>query len=200
MYSYRNTSPVFRLTGYMPILPLIFKEKAMALRYGGDIESAYRGRKTVFKPRPAARTAASALEGAVTVAQSLEEQLERLAKRPVEAPNPAFPECGRSWGQYCYSVHRAIMHVISRDRRVLVVSEPFVAKRRLAKKQQRQQEALGKMLVRRFGGHPGVRYFNAGRIINLGDLSLCYDDVHLTAEGNRRIAAALAQPVRELLE
>ena len=35
----REQSPIFRATGYFPILPLAFREKAMALRSGGDIEA-----------------------------------------------------------------------------------------------------------------------------------------------------------------
>src|SRR5438128_5726732 len=45
----RRDSPVFRLTGYYPILSVALTEKAMMLRSGGDLEAAYRG-KTVFKP------------------------------------------------------------------------------------------------------------------------------------------------------
>src|SRR5438045_2070107 len=48
-YTGRRDSPVFRLTGYYPLLYPALMEKAMALRSGGDIDAAYRG-KTVFKP------------------------------------------------------------------------------------------------------------------------------------------------------
>src|SRR5215471_9014105 len=35
---WRRQSPVFRATGYMPILPLVFREKAMKLRSGGQLD------------------------------------------------------------------------------------------------------------------------------------------------------------------
>ena len=75
---FRHESPVFTLTGYMPIFPTIFAEKAMVLRYGGDLEAAYRDERTVFTPNPADRISATALETAVRVTQSLEQQLGRL--------------------------------------------------------------------------------------------------------------------------
>ena len=56
---FRHNSAVYRLTGYFPILPLYLDEKAMMLRYGGDLGAAYaasRGEapKTVFRPNIAA--------------------------------------------------------------------------------------------------------------------------------------------------
>src|SRR5437868_5750739 len=35
---YRRKSPVFRLTGYFPMLPLVMREKAMAIRYNGRLD------------------------------------------------------------------------------------------------------------------------------------------------------------------
>ena len=34
---FRHDSPIFRLTGYMPIFPIIFKEKSAAMLNGGDV-------------------------------------------------------------------------------------------------------------------------------------------------------------------
>ena len=43
---------MFRLTGYLPIFPLVFREKAASLLYGGDIGQLYEelrtGKKVVF--------------------------------------------------------------------------------------------------------------------------------------------------------
>ena len=48
---FRRDSPVFRWTGYLPIFPVIFKEKAAALRSGGETGAAYTdAAKTVFRP------------------------------------------------------------------------------------------------------------------------------------------------------
>ena len=62
-YVGRRESPVYRLTGYYPVLHIALQEKAMALRSGGDIDAAYRG-KTVFRPGLAARATAGTLDAA----------------------------------------------------------------------------------------------------------------------------------------
>jgi lysophospholipase L1-like esterase len=198
-YVYRNTSPIFKLTGYMPILPLIFQEKAMALRHGGDIEGAYRGQKTVFKPNLAQRTAASALEGAVRVTQSLEQQLGRFAADRPEQVLPEFPECG-GWGVYCESVYRAVRHVRDRGRQALVISEPHLHDAQITEGQVAQQEALRAMLRAHFGGDPRVHYLDFGRVVDLGDPAMAFDGLHLTAAGNQRVAEALAEPLARILQ
>ena len=71
---FRHDSVVFRLTGYLPLLPLIAKEKAMVIRSGGRLEDAYLNRKTTFRPNIAQRATAGALEAAVTISESLDRQ------------------------------------------------------------------------------------------------------------------------------
>ena len=56
---WRRQSPIFRATGYFPVLPLVFREKAMLLTSGGDLDAAYTGR-VVFKPGLATRATATA--------------------------------------------------------------------------------------------------------------------------------------------
>ena len=56
------------------------------------------------------------------------------------------------------------------------------------------------MLKQRFEGQAHLRYLNLGRTVDLQDRSLCWDGMHLTEEGNRRIAEALIQPVLEILQ
>ena len=48
---FRHDSPVFRLTGYLPIFPIIFKEKAAAMLNGGDAGAFYRQRRKDRVPR-----------------------------------------------------------------------------------------------------------------------------------------------------
>src|SRR5262249_60952161 len=75
---WRRQSPVFRWTGYMPVLPLVFREKAMALRAGGDLDAAYRGR-AVFKPGLGRRAGAAALESAAAIADTVGRQLAAMS-------------------------------------------------------------------------------------------------------------------------
>src|SRR5262249_43809626 len=58
---FRRRSPIYRLTGYLPIFPLIFREKALLLMNGGDVHAMHeQSGKTVFRPSWAARAGASA--------------------------------------------------------------------------------------------------------------------------------------------
>src|SRR6185295_18488899 len=99
----RRDSPVFRLTGYFPIFPMVFREKAAAIRYGGNIDAMYRAGadgevKTVFRPGVAGRAIAGTLDAAVTVSRSLESQLERLTdERPRDRDDGAPQSCAFPW-------------------------------------------------------------------------------------------------------
>jgi lysophospholipase L1-like esterase len=75
-----------------------------------------------------------------------------------------------------------------------------ILNRSSAKRRTSQQRALEGMLNKRFEGQTNLRYLNLGRTVDLGDRSLCWDGMHLTEEGNRRIADALIQPVLDLLQ
>ena len=78
---------------------------------------------------------------------------------------------------------------------VLVVTEPYITDKHVA-----QQKSLKAMIQVRFPNQPHLRYLNIGRTVDLRDKSLCCDGIHLTEEGNRRIAIALRQPVFDLLQ
>jgi lysophospholipase L1-like esterase len=84
---------------------------------------------------------------------------------------------------------------LKRGKRVLVVTEPYISDQHVE-----QQRALEAMLKQHFAGQPHLRYLNLGRTIDLRDTSLCWDGMHLTEEGNRRVAEALIQPVIETLQ
>jgi len=56
------------------------------------------------------------------------------------------------------------------------------------------------MIQMRFPNQPHLRYVNLGRAVDLRDKSLCWYGIHLTEEGNRRIAVALSQPLFDLLQ
>ena len=75
---YRRGSAIFQLTGYLPILPLVAREKAMAVLYAGDIRRGYESsEQTVFRPGLRARAAGGTLNAVAETAQSLERQLGR---------------------------------------------------------------------------------------------------------------------------
>ena len=198
-YVGRRESPVFRLTGYFPVLAIALQEKAMALRNGGDLESAYYGRKTVFRPGLAARTTAGALDAAAVVNRSLNAQLDRLSKVPAAAvtfDDVHVPDvgCAVRWAHYCAWVHDGIQFALDHQKKVLVVTQPYLGD--LHREQQREMRS---MLSVRFGNDPNVAYVDLGTAIALSDRRLIYDGMHLSSEGNAIIARDLIGPLARLM-
>jgi hypothetical protein len=200
----RRDSPVFRLTGYYPIVHIALNEKAMALRSGGDIDAAYRSQqpgaaKTVFRPGLATRATASTLEAAAHVSMSLNEQLDRLAKVPkatatLEDVHVDDLGCGLEFAHYCASVRDGIRFALDRGKKVLVVTQPYLSDRH------RQQQAdLRAMLAAQFPNQTRVGYVNLGDAVDLNNPTLSYDTMHLTPAGNIEIARQLIKPVVELM-
>jgi hypothetical protein len=199
-YVGRHDSPIFRLTGYYPIVHIALDEKAMALRSGGNIDAAYRNLlrdqpKTVFRPNLATRATASTLEAAAHVSKSLNEQLERLAKAP--KATATFEEvhvddlgCGSHWAHYCASVRDGVRFALDHGKKILVVTQPYIDDRHRA-----QQAALRSMLAAQFPDNRSVAYTNLGDAIDLKDRSLAYDGMHLTSAGNAEIARRLVEPL-----
>ena len=187
---YRHESPIFTLTGYMPIFPVIFSEKAMMLRYGGDLEAAYWGERTVFTPNPADRISATALETAVRVTQSLEQQLGRLTTTDPLNSVATTATCDVDWQAYCEQVTLAVDQVIADGKRVLVVTQPYMTDGHVD-----QQANLIAMLDRSYGNNGNVRHLNLGEVLSLDNLDFAWDGMHLTAAGNDVVATRLVSPV-----
>ncbi|RZP28558.1 hypothetical protein EVA25_02965 [bacterium] len=191
---YRHESPVFTLTGYMPIFPLIFSEKAMVLRYGGDLEAAYRGKKTVFKPDSGDRFSAAALETAVSVSKSLERQLGRLTTTKPDDFSVQPTKCIEGWQFYCQRIKLAVDQLLAEGKLVIVVTQPYVSDGHVE-----QQSNMAAMLNRSYGDNGNVRYVNLGEAFSLDDREFAWDGVHLTAVGNDVVAAGLVEPVQSIL-
>jgi hypothetical protein len=188
---WRRQSPVFRATGYMPVLPLVFREKAMKLRSGGQLDAAYRGR-VAFKPGLAASASAEALQVAAAIADSLGETIGQLTNDPTLASQGGALDT-RTWRQYTDSVLTAVHFARAQKVKVIVVTQPYASNTHVA-----QQRALADALAATFGGDAGVRYVNLGNVINLRDRTIAYDGLHLVALGNERIAEGLVAPVLEM--
>ncbi len=198
---HRHESPIFRLTGYYPILPLVLREKAMALRYGGDLDAAYRsqrGAKTIFRPPSLVRqTAGAAMDLVADVGERVGQQIPNRDEPPstsVEGMEP-FYGCQWPWRHYCRSVAEAAEDVLARGGSVIVVGQPDAdIQSDGAARHREQQQALRAMLARRFGGDARVRYVDLGGAVDLKNTALAYDGMHLTAPGNRVIAQDLVAP------
>ena len=195
---YRRTSPVFRLTGYLPIFPLIFREKAFALMNDGNVNAGYEGTlrpdKTVFRPGMATQVGAAALEAAAATANSLEQQLGRLtADREALREVTPTTGCLARWHHYCGAQADAISAARARGRSVLVVTQPYISDQHVD-----QQRALIGMLESQFGTDAGVAHANLGPVVDLRNAQLAFDGMHLTPQGNRLVGEALVEPVLAL--
>jgi hypothetical protein len=194
---FRHESPIFRLTGYLPISTIILREKAAALT--GDINAIYTFKgKTVFHPTLAARSTAEALRLAASVEESVERQLATVKPdAPRKITDVAATGCRSPWQEYCRSVLVAVEFALQHGSQVLVATQPY-ALGISGQRHREQQHEMHAMLERRFGGEPRVGYVDLGPTVDLADISLSYDRMHLTAAGNEIVAGALVQPVRAM--
>ena len=192
---FRHNSPVFRLTGYLPLLPVVMREKALSLRHGGDVNAADLAEKTVFKLNFVDRAAATALETATSISDSLERQLtERLPESVFTDLGQMAPSCSH-WRKYCGEMAEAVKFVLDRDKLALVVTQPYRSERH-----REQQTLLGAFLHEQFRGAPKLHFANLGPTLNLFDPEQTWDSMHLTPSGNRQLAQHLVERVRALFQ
>lgn len=199
----RQQSPIFRATGYFPILPLWLDEKALMLRAGGTVADGYAkihgDPQTVFQPNLAQRASASAVDGAAAVAGALERQFARVGEG---VPSGKLVEsslgCPDPWSSYCEAQHRAIQFALDHGKRVLVVGQPELPSANLRERHQQQQQALADMLRREYASNSRVAYFSVGDRLDLSSTDLSFDQMHLNPNGNRIVADALTEPVFQL--
>jgi hypothetical protein len=190
---FRHDSPVYRLTGYLPIFPIVIREKAWAMRYG-DVNAGYHADgRTVFRPGLATEATSRALEAAAMTAESIERQLGRLTRDLAdEAVVTPTAGCTDRWRHYCGAVHDAITWARARGIRVIVGTQPYVSDTHID-----QQNALMGMLREQHGDDHGVVHVNLGRAVDLRDPSIAFDGMHLNAEGNRVIAGGFVDTILE---
>lgn len=194
---FRHQSPIFRMTGYLPIFPLIFREKAATMLAGGDVAALYRKQgKAVFRPPWTSRAGAQALMTAASVEAAIEKQLDRASPRVSHSDSAAGLGCLHV-PHYCESIARAVDVARARGASVLVATQPYMAGE-IRPIHQQQQSEMAAMLSRRYAGDPRVAYVNLGEVIDLSDDHLSGDGMHPTAEGNARTATALVPAILKM--
>lgn len=198
---YRRESAIFRLTGYLPILPLYLEEKAKLLRYGGDLNLAYeqerlKDGKTVFRPNLTQRTSANALEAMQKMTEALEAQLAHLSEKPKAAlPSESKFGCERPWISYCDSIGRAVQYGLARGNGVVIGSQPQLSGVTTTNRHSAQQAALARMIQDNFPGNPRVAWADFSSTVDLRNPDLTFDAMHLSPKGNAIIAEGLVGPV-----
>src|SRR5262249_44874700 len=139
---------VFRLTGYLPIFPLVFREKA-AMLTGRNPASVYSlDGRTVFRASLARRVGADALDAAAAAGDALERQLGKVAPETRAAVSDGGQSgCRAPWGPYCESVSDAVTYALERHAQVLVAGEPLLLGH-MREHHRTQQRELAAMLER----------------------------------------------------
>jgi hypothetical protein len=199
--AFRRDSPVFRFTGYLPIFPMVFKEKAAAMLHGGDAGALYRASdKTVFHPSLAQRAAAGVLNATAGFGQSVEHQLDVMTAEPTrQVVDATAMGCVPRWRSYCRSMYEAVSYAVGAGKRVLVVGQPLPPDKNARRRHAEQQRELEAMMARFFADNPRVRYFGLGTTLDLDDPAISFDEMHLTPQGNERVAEALVAPILDIL-
>jgi hypothetical protein len=183
---WRRQSPVFRWTGYYPMLPVVLREKAQAMLNGGTVNAA--PGEVEFRAGLATRAAAGAMTAVADATKGLTGSVGVLSSVP-PAPSVA-DECIEKWRRYCGSVRDAVAWALAKGKKVIFITQPYISDAHV--EQQANAEA---MLRARFGSDGRFRYVNLGRAVDLKDLAMAYDGLHLVARGNEVIAAGLVDPV-----
>lgn len=184
---WRRESPIFLATGYLPLLPIVMREKAEAIMNGGRVAAA--PGEVRFDAGIARRAAAGALEAAADLTSGLSTSPGILPDAP---SNPAVDEeCIPAWRRYCGSVRDAVAWALERDKRVIFVTQPYISEEHVE-----QQANVAAMLAARFGADSRFTHVNLGQAIDLRDRTIAYDGLHLVAAGNDTIAANLVEPIR----
>ena len=197
----RHQSPVFRLTGYFPILPLALQEKAMSLRTGGNLEAAYKSvgeGKTpavTFRPNMAQRTSAAVLESLSNATNAAAKQLEGIAAESPPQPASSESGCQSPWIRFCDSIYRAVDYARDRGIGVLVIGQPTGQRGDYWARLDDQRVQLAGMMARHFGDDRGVLFVDLSRAVDPTDPAMSFDGMHLVAAANGKVADALVDPV-----
>src|SRR4029453_8795202 len=109
---FRHESPLFRVTGYLPIFPLIFREKATSMLYRGNLnqmaDELRTGKKVTFDASVADRAKAGALNATAAVGDAIQRQLGRMSPEAAPSiPSPNASGCKYPGAGSCHSLLRA---------------------------------------------------------------------------------------------
>lgn len=211
---YRRSSPIFRATGYLPVLPSLVSQYLNNWRSGRGLENPedpqvvfseefheevreflisdefdqYLANQRDPEASPNARDNTSQASTADEGEQIPSQQKDAYAGK-------SDSQCTDPWEFYCGQIARAITFARSHDKLVLVVSEPI-----LGEEQAKQQQELRRFVEAEYSNDSGVMYTNLGAAIDPTNPDIAFDGMHLTAEGNRSIARQLVRPIKQLLE
>lgn len=179
----RRSDPIFRTFGYMPILPLIAKEKIMVLRSGGRLDAAYRGEKIVFTPTRRDSVTIAVLENFVNAYDKIEERINEIKKMKNLPFDPEILKTDR-WAWYKHFMKKSIDFALEKGKKPIVITPPF-----RNELHEEQQTAFKEGLDEK------VFYVNMGNAISNEDEEFFFDGVHMTPKGCRVMADLITKEI-----
>jgi len=183
----RRSNPIFRLFGYMPIVPLITREKVILLRTDGKLDDAYRGKKVVFTPKVRDKVAIAVLENVLNTYEKAEAKIGELKKvKKLDFDVERLKE--DEWAWYKHFMKKAVDFALEKDKKVIVVSPPFINEHHKS-----QQEALQAILPEE------VLYVNMGKSMSMNDTELFYDGIHMSQKGSRIMGRLLGDKIKSFV-
>lgn len=190
---YRHSDPIFRAFSYMPILPLVIKEKILFMRYNGKLEDAYRSKKVTFTPTAKDQIKIAALESSLKNYSSIENILKRIKKNEkIDFDTNLLKD--DSWAWYTHYMRKAIDYALSRNKKVIIITQPY-----LSDTHRNQQKALREILSKTYAGNSSVAYFDLGDSLRPEDTSFCFDGMHLNIEGCKIMAEYIFEKIKGLI-
>lgn len=201
---YRRNSAVYRTFGYYPILPLYLEEKARMLQFG-NVNAGYEAiqkpqERVVFRPGLAQRSSAAALQAISSMTSALDGQLAHTIAAPAIKESESQLGCALPYVTYCESVAAAVRYGLARAVGVVVASQPAAIGGTAYEGHRRQRATLAAMVAREFGREPRVAWADNSTLLDLHNIDVTFDGMHLKPDANATVAAALVDPVVRVAE
>jgi len=198
--AFRHSSFLFRHFGYFPIIPMLVKEKIMVLKNGGKLDEAYWGKKTVFKPSKTDKVKIKVLKLFDNTFGLLEEK--RVLTKARELGLKAEQIKKDKWFWYKHFMKKTIDFAFLNNKKVIIISPARISSLRAKgskglKAFNEQQESLKAMLDKEYKNDRNVIYVSLEDFRS--DKELTFDGMHFTAKGNKVIADAIAQKIKEYI-
>ena len=185
-FVFRHSNPIFRLSGYMPILPMCITEKLKLVKRGGKYSNPVLHN---FNAKDTVKIAA--LEQMSHLSGGVENTLNRIWVDNQEN----IPDSLDQWSWFLHYMKKAIDYALTENKRVIVVLQPY-----FSDEHRKQQCELKKMLVANYSGNSNLGYLDLGEFLSLKDSQVCFDGLHLTSSGYELVANRIADYLKSTVD
>lgn len=185
--AYRHNTPLFRVFGYMPILPLLIKEKIMFVIGKGNLDEGYRKSRIIFNKEEKSSFDDNSLQKALSGYNKPENFMERIKKSENIDFEPATLKKDK-WSWFKYFIKKAVDFCLQKNKKVIVITAPYLNDEHI-----RQQAVLREMLSQTYHENKNILYINLGEAFSTKDRVLFPDRMHFSPKGAQLMAEAIAK-------